>query len=223
MISKIGYKRALTIVVLAAVMAILGASSYLLFRPQTQQIETELQTAKSDAQQRQTEVDKMQTDFNLYEQEKDLYERLSKTGFFGTQNRVTAREKFNTIQKLSKVISVQYDIKPAKIDETRVPPESDFVVIESPITVSLDAVDDLDIYRFVYYLNYAFAGHITINSMELRRDKKVDLEALKQIGTGNPQPLVSAVLDLSWRTMAKKDTISPQDLQTDPNAAEGGQ
>lgn len=222
MISKIGYKRTMTLLTLAGILAVLSGSSYLLFRPQTQSLENELQAARSEVATKRTEVDKMQMDFNLYQQEKDLYERLGRTGFFSAQNRVVAREKFNAIQKLSKVISTQYEVKSATILTDRTPPESEFVVMESPITLSLDAIDDLDIYRFIYYLNYGFAGHITIDSLLMTRDKKVDLEALKQIGTGNPQPLVTAKMELRWRTMAKKDSIAPQDLGIDPNM-EGGQ
>ena len=97
----------------------------------------------------------------LLDHQKDFYDIISRMGFFNDQDRVLARQRFDTMQKLSKIISARYEIKAANILTDEVSPETGFVVMESPITVELAAVDDLDVYRkgaFEIYIPPRVAG-----------------------------------------------------------------
>ena len=222
MIDKIGYKRALTIFILAALLAVMFAGNEFFFKSKVTESEQQLSAAKREASTLSTEIQKMRDDYVLFEKQKDYYAIISRMGFFNDQDRVLARERFDTLQKLSKIISAKYEIKAANILSEETSPETGFVVMESPITVDLAAVDDLDIYRFIYYLNYGFPGHITINKMNITRAAPVTPELLKEIGTGAPPQIVTAKLELDWRTMARKEAIQQQTVAVDPNAPAGG-
>ncbi len=221
MIEKIGVKRVLILVVLIAVLAILFVSTEYVFKPQAEGTQTQLNTVMNEKSQLQREIEKMQADFLLFEKQKGYFEAISKMGFFNDQDRVLARERFDTMQKLSKIISARYEIKAANLLVDESPPETGFVVMESPITVNLSAVDDIDIYRFIYYLNYSFPGHITINSINMTREAEITPEILKQIGTGNPPEIISAKLELDWRTMARKDVLGANTPVAAPAEAAG--
>ncbi len=229
MIAKIGLKRALLILVLAGLLASLFGANEWLFKPKVVESQQQLGTAINELTTLQDEIKKMREDFVLFEKQKDFYETISRMGFFNDQDRVLARERFDTMQKLSKIISARYEIKAANILSDETPPETGFVVMESPITVELAAVDDLDVYRFIYYLNYGFPGHITINSLNIERLGDVTPDVLKQIGTGSPPALVTAKMELDWRTMARKDSIKTGDVAASaspgapPVPAQGGQ
>ena len=175
----------------------------------------------NEKSQLQREIEKMQADFLLFEKQKGYFEAISKMGFFNDQDRVLARERFDTMQKLSKIISARYEIKAANLLTDESPPETGFVVMESPITVNLSAVDDIDVYRFIYYLNYSFPGHITINSIAMKREAEITPEVLKQLGTGNPPEVISAQLELDWRTMARKDALNVVTPAADTAATAG--
>lgn len=216
MIDKIGYKRAFTIFILAGLLVLMVAGNELFIKSQVTKSQTELNARKTESTTLSGEIQKMRDDYITFEKQKDYYAIISRMGFFNDQDRVLARERFDTMQRLSKIISAKYEIKAANILSAETNPETGFVVMESPITVDLAAVDDLDIYRFVYYLNYGFPGHITINKMNITRNATVTPELLKEIGTGTPPQVVTAKLEMDWRTMARKESIQPQ--TTDPNA-----
>lgn len=207
MMGKIGAKRMTLLMVLIALVAALGLSSEFVFAPKNAESQQKLRSVTGEAATLQTEITKMKGDFAAFEHEKAYFETISRMGFFNDQDRVLARERFDTMQKLSKIISARYEIKAANVLTDEADPETGFVVMESPITVTLSAVDDLDVYRFIYYLNYGFPGHITINNLNMERKAEISPTILKEIGTGNPPEIITAKLDLDWRTMARKESI----------------
>ncbi len=222
MISKIGFKRAAVLIVLTAVLVCTFLLDQFVLAPKTLQSQQNLAGVQSETSTLQSEITKIREGFEKFETQKVLYETLKETGFFNNQDRVIARERFDTMQRLSKIISAKYEIKSAILQSQDDPVETTFVLMQSPITVTLSAVDDLDIYRFIYYLNYGFPGHITINNMTMERKSNVSPEVLQQIGSGLPPEMVSATLELDWFTMARKEAIAPQDLANgDPNATGG--
>lgn len=222
MIASIGYKKSLLLFVLAGVLAFLVFSTYFVFQPKAAKSKSELQKLEAQASTLQSEIDQMQQDFVQFDAKKALFENISRMGFFNDQNRVLARERFDTLQKLSKIMSARYEIKPAKVYSQNIPLETGFVVMESPITITLTAIDDIDIYRFIYYLNYGFPGHITIDKLEIKREGSVTPDVLKAIGRGNPPALITAKMDMQWRTMARKESIAPETLSSNTAANPAG-
>jgi hypothetical protein len=176
-----------------------------------------LNIVRSESSELRTQVEKLKTDYAAFEKERDKFEQITRLGFFNAQDRVEAREKFGAIERLSKIMFARYEIKAASIVssekdlQTNVLGEiiaeqsvADYVVIESPVSVSLSAIDDIDIYRFIYYMNYGFPGHVTINQISIQKTEKLTADIIKQIGLGNPQELVTGTIDLTWRTMIQK-------------------
>lgn len=216
MIGKIGYKRAVVILALLGLLGVLFAVNEWVFRPKVIENQRLLNAAKGEIGTLQDELDRMRADYSQFEKQKGFFDTISRIGFFNDQDRVLARQRFDTMQKLSKIISAKYEIKAANILTNEVPAETGYVVMVSPITVELAAIDDLDIYRFIYYLNYAFPGHITINNFSIERKSEISPETLKSIGGGNPTPLVIARMNLEWRTMALREAIKPD--ENVPNA-----
>jgi hypothetical protein len=227
MIGAIGYKRSLLLTMLAGLLGVLIFGSYFVFQPKAISSKAELATLQAQAATLQGDVDQMRENFAQFDTKKVIFENISRLGFFNDQNRVLARERFDTLQKLSKIITARYEIKAANILSQDVPIETGFVVMESPISVTLTALDDIDIYRFIYYLNYGFPGHITINNLDIQRSGEITPATLKDIGTGKPPALITAKMDMQWRTMARKESIAPEiiNTSTDPTTVQavGGQ
>lgn len=218
---QIGAKRILVLLILGGALAALAVANYFILEPQTVSSRNQLSTVMGETATLQGEVEKMRSDFAAFQQQKILFENISKMGFFNDQDRVLARERFETMQKLSKIISARYEIKAANVINDESAEKTGYVVMESPITVELSAIDDLDIYRFIYFLNYGFPGHIAINNMTIERKLDINPETLKRIGTGDPPEIINAKMDMEWRTMARKDAISAQTSQTTADTADG--
>lgn len=207
--NKLGAKKTIVIATLLVIACILVGAEKFIFAPKAEETLNKLNAANSEIATLQTELDKMRADYEIFQKQKLFYESISKMGFFNDQDRVIARERFDTMQRLSKIISARYEIRAANVISDPSAAQTGFVVMESPIAVTLSAIDDLDIYRFIYYLNYGFPGHVAITSLSMERKTDITPSVLKQIGTGSPPEIISATLELDWRTMARKESISP--------------
>lgn len=212
MINAIGKKKLFILIVLFGATLFLGASYYFVLAPQAQSKKNEHDSLKSELSTIQTEIQTMRTDLAFYEKQKSLYEKIEKTGFLNGQNNLSPKERFETLQKRSKIIGLKYEIREPNLSENPSSKETGYVTISSDVSIDVSAIDDLDIYRFIYYLNYAYPGHIKISELVIQRTSDVSKEALKAIGTGGAKELTNAKMNLTWTTMAKKDLIPPEIL-----------
>ncbi len=218
--SSIGAKRFFVLVVCGGVFAVLSLYAYAIIMPQESARKKQRDAAFAEVAQTRADIEKMRSDLVTFETQKQLFEKLNKIGFLNDQNRVLTRARFESLQGLSKIVSAKYEIKAAKITENELSENTGYVTMQSPISLSISAIDDLDIYRFIYYLNYGFPGHIKIINIKIERSGEVTPEALKQIGAGQPPQIISAIMELEWTTMAKKDSI-PAEVLGGADGAEG--
>jgi len=104
-------------------------------------------------------------------------------------------------------MNARYTIKPAKSLVTDKSKEAGHKILETDIDFTLDAIEDSDIYRFVYNLNYGFPGQIAINRFSISRDVAITQPLLRKIGTGGAEALVTGKLNVTWRTMVLDETL----------------
>lgn len=208
MIKQLGFKRVLVLLILLGAVCAGIFFSHFIFGPQMEESQRQLSKLNNENSTLQSELDKMRADFVDFEKQKTDFDRITRLGFFNNQDRVNARERLDTIRQLSKVLSARYEIKAAVMqpDENELQ-STGFVMMQTAIILNISALDDLDVYRFLYYLTYGFPGHISINSLRIERGGEVTPEVLKKIGTGNPPEIIKATIELDWRTLARKDDI----------------
>ncbi len=210
MMKILGAKRVIMLASLLAVNAVLGAFLYLVLIPQKTGTENELRKVRGAVTARRTEVATLKTEYEQIQEQKNLFGDLQRSGFFDTQDRLGARKVIEQIQAESDVLGARYDIKAVNVQENPIAAQSDHVIMHSPVTVSLDALDDKDIYSFIYWFENAFPGHAGVTAMTLERKLDVDEITLKQIGNGVPVILLSATVDFSWNTMVPRTKIPEQ-------------
>jgi hypothetical protein len=207
MIRAIGFQRVVIILALIGACVAMEVFNYTIATPQKKKTTTELQSVQGKISSMRKDLEAMQTNMGIFEARRALFAEMQTKGMFGTQDRVEARDQVNTIQKASKVLNARYEVKPATLEAHDVPDNFDYAVIKSDIRIALSAVDDTDIYRFIYFLNYAYPGHITIRDLAMSRTLKIDEYLLKEVGHGRAPAIVEGTLELEWRTLARKDEI----------------
>jgi len=232
MIKSLGFKRVFILSIFGGLLVFLALVYFVVLVPQAESSAQELASIQAESATLQTEVEQMTSSYAFFESQKPIFEKMNRLGFFAGQDRVLARERFDSIQKMSKIISAKYEIKAASMmaEEKQTDPitgldvpQSPFAVMESSITVSLSAIDDLDVYRFLYFLNYGFPGHLTVNSIAIERKVKLTPELLKQVGQGTPPEIITATMELTWRTMSRRDGVSKNGEPQPLNVSGGAQ
>jgi hypothetical protein len=71
----------------------------------------------------------------------------------------------------------------------------------SPVKVELEALDDVDVFKYIYLVEKFFPGHVTITKIELERKSQITGPVLRSIASGDNPQLVNAKIEMLWRTM----------------------
>ncbi len=205
MIQLIGVKRLMIIAILAGVCCVLGLGSYLYMIPQNDKLEKDLRQIKSDISFKRSESDRFRQEMAEIQNEKNTYQSLQTLGFLGEQSRLEARKRIEAIQSYSRVLSARYNITPGVIEDVETAKDADRVVLKSKISIEIDALDDADVYSFVYLLENAFIGYVSITSVSIERVLDLNEVTLRQIGSGIPAVLVKAKIELEWKTLMSRE------------------
>ena len=204
MIEVLGMRRVAFIAAMVALNVTLAASVYLFVLPQKEKTDRELRTVRAEISQKRSEILRMQTEQQQIEEQKDVFETLKKSDFFGEQDRYVARRTIEAIQTQSHVLSAQYTIGAAEQETSEKTDQAGQAIMSSPVEIKLDALDDIDVYSFVYWVENAFPGHVGIDKITLKREAELNEATLRQIGSGTPVTLVSGEVGFSWPTMIPK-------------------
>ena len=208
MIRVIGLQRVLILVLLAVLLGALFFYGMFVLKPEIVREQRELALNQSKISEMTANMDKLVQGMELFTEQKEEFEVIQKYGFFDPQNRVLARQHLNLMQKESRLLSAKYTIKPAVTEKNKIALEAGYKVLNTDIEFILEAIEDLDIYNFIYLLNYGFPGQISIKELKISRDQEVTQPLLRQIGVGKATPLVKAVFLVNWRTMVADDSLS---------------
>lgn len=205
MIKILGAKRVFILVVLAAVNICLGALVYVVVIPGSAQSKIDLQGLDGQISTRRQEIAGIQGEIERFSAQKDQFNELHKMGFFSSQDRIMARAKFDELRTLSRILSAKYKIDQATYETNEQIAKAGHVILKSAVTVGLEAISDVDIYRFLYLLDSAFPGHAAVESLKLTKTTDVTQALLRQIGNGVAAPLVTGEMEFVWRTVLPED------------------
>lgn len=214
MIKVLGVRRIVMLLALLGVNALFAYLAYMHLIPQKDIKERELRGVRGQASTLQADIDGLQIEFEQLDEQREEFEVLKKDGFFDGQSRRQAELIFQKIQERSGVISAVASVSAGDFEENVEAEKAGHNILKSPITINIEAVNDLDVFRYIYLVDEFFPGHVAIDSINLERQSDVSGTVLRGIASGKNPPLVTAQLELLWRTMIPKD----QETQT-----QGGQ
>ena len=216
MIRSIGIHRFLALVCLAGLSLFLAFYSFYSLQPDLRTAELELNQSRTEVIEMTDNIDYLASGMNQFEQQKDTFEKVRAMGFFDPQNRQETRQRISAMQRESLLISARFNIKPAITEENEKAAEAGYKIINTDMEFTLEAVEDSDIYNFVYLVNYGFPGQILIKEFSVEREKEITPELIRQIGVIDPDPVVvTGKLRVNWRTMVPDQSISISEESTD--------
>lgn len=212
MIQVIGVKRILIVLFLVAINAALAAALYLYLMPESQKTERTLRSTRSQVSQMRSDAAELRTDIAQIEEKKNYYNNLEKLGFRSDQNRLVARRRIMDIQQYSKVLKAGYQIGSANVVQNSILQDSNQAILESEIAVDIDAMDDVDFYSFIYWLQNTFPGHVVVDQINLTRVQDVNDITIRRIGSGDPVTMVRGKIIGRWRTVVPQDVVNASNI-----------
>lgn len=205
MIKVLGPRRLFVLFVLIGVNAVLAFLLYYQLVPQQLELEREVRIAQRTASEKQEDIQKLQIELDKLVEQQDIFNALERDGFLGSQNRRDAERLFESTQQQNQIISAVASVRPAVIDNNEVAAKADHVILSSPVEITLEAIDDIDIYRYLVTLLQRFPGHLSIDEVLMSREMDISNPVLRGISVGEDIGLVKGTLNLSWRTMVPQE------------------
>lgn len=201
MIKILGIKRVAAIAVLSAIGLFMVAILFGLVLPELQKTERDLRVVRASVANGRAELDQLKNDFDFFKEQRYLFEDLQQVGFFGAQDRYEAKKRIEAIQDQANILHMHYNISPAVVEENKNAAKADYVVLKTAATVDVEAMDDLDFYSFMYWIDNAFTGQVSITGFDMERVLDVNSKTLRHIGSGAATTLLKGSLSFEWRTL----------------------
>jgi hypothetical protein len=218
MMGILGVKRIVILLVLVVLNVGFAVGVYAYLSPQKMQKQRDLNGLRGQIGTLQGDIDRLQVEFDQLEVQQAKFDMLNEHGFFGTQGRRQAEKTLESIQKQAGVISAVASIKAGAVEDNEEAQKADHKVLKSEITIRVEALDDTDVFRYLYLLEKFFPGHVAVTELLLERKADVSGTVLRGIASGANPPLVQADIQLIWRTMIPQSEI----INVEPATESGG-
>lgn len=211
MIRILGTKRVLTLVILVALNAAFAVGVYMYLGPESVKKNNELMGMRGQIATVVGDIERMQLEFDQLEDQQAAFDVLKEDDFLKPMNRRQAELLIEKITKEVGVKSAVASIQRGHIEQNDEAQKAAYRVLVSEVKIYIKAVEDIDVYRYIYYVNKLFPGHISIDGLEISRKMDVNGAVLRSIASGNVPELVEAQVDISWRTMVPEAEAREQE------------
>lgn len=211
MIRILGLKRIILLGLLVVLNVLLAAAVYLYMNPQEVKKQRELQGVQGEIATLSDDISRMQIEFDDIERQKSRFQELVNDGFFRDQSRREAEELIRRIQVSSNVVTASASIASGEVVDDEEAAKAGYKILKSPVSLTIEALDDVDVYRYLYMVQRYFPGYITYEKLTMERMAAVDASVLRALASGATVPLVKASINMTWQTMIP-----------DPNASTDG-
>jgi len=194
------------ILIIIILLGLTGAGYYysnVYTAPVQRQLGGQISMAKSETATMRQEMSDLQSGYDKFVDIKDDYDFLVNVGFFDEQDRLETQKLIEIIQKQSRVISAKYSIKPLSVVDSSLAESANAQLLLTNTDFVITAVEDADIYNFVFLLTKGFPGHVEVTDFNIKKLTDVTQPLLRQIGSGQVVPLVEATLKIKWSTLKK--------------------
>jgi hypothetical protein len=206
MINVIGIRKIILLATLLVMNGLAGAGVYLYFKPSVEKIEKDLRAATSSITNNSTMITKLNQDFKVLQEQKENYTNLVGLGFFKEQDRFLAPKRLEIIREESGLLKARYKFGSARELSNEHANKAEHVVLNSEVRIDgIEAMDDMDIYKFIYLIDNTFTGQVSITSMSFERVRELDNKILHKIALGEDVSLIEGSLVFEWRTMIPED------------------
>lgn len=201
MLGVLGAKRIAVIVFLLCLNVVLGASVYMYLIPHEMKQNGKLNALRREVSTARADIARMEVEFEQIQDQKAEFEALEKKGFFKNQSRRQAEDAFGRIQKDSGVNAAVASISAGNLEDNAEAKKAKHKILSSPVQIKLEAIDDVDLFHYFFLVGNYFPGHVTVEKVEIKRQADVSGTVLRGIASGKNPPLVTATVDVLWRTM----------------------
>ncbi|HBH27044.1 MAG TPA: hypothetical protein DDX54_06555 [Rhodospirillaceae bacterium] len=200
-VSVLGVGRTVLLLALVVANGLCAAVIYGYLGPAQQWAQRNVSSLRGEVATLRTDIRDMRTTLADIVAQKAFFEQIQAQGFFTAQDRPQAEDLLMAVETDSGVVAAKASIKRAEILREPQALKASHVVLQSPIEVEIEALDDLSVWRYISMLQSRFPGYIQMDELETERVGKLDASVLRAIVRGESPILVKARVTFAWYTM----------------------
>lgn len=208
MIKAVGYNKILLIVILGALLVATFLYNKEYLAPELLNQQRKLAAINSEISTMTNDLDQLRNQLSQFEKEKEDFASIQALGFFDSQNRVETKKLISQMQRESRLLTARYTVKPAQYISDDKTLEAGYKILKTDMNFKLEAIEDVDIYKFIYLLNYGFPGQLHINDFVISKEADITLPLIRKIGVGQSESIIGATLNITWQTMVPDETTA---------------
>lgn len=133
--------------------------------------------------------------------QKGTFEEIQRRGFFSNQDRSEAEIIIKSMERIPGIIKTSARIGQVNIIRDEIALKAGHVILESPVEIDIESVDDISVLRYISEINKNFKGYVVLKSMNAERTEIFDAALLRDIANGKNTALVKTKLFFLWYTM----------------------
>ena len=202
-LSVLGKSRIVVASSIITVNILLLLTIFLYLYPAHSSAKIKLSTVEAESRKLSSDISKMSDETDGILAQKDNFEKLENSGFFLDQDRKNAENVLLQIREDSGVISAKASIEQGDVIKDTRAKTAGRVVLESDVSVRIEAMDDVYIYRYIELAKERMSGDISIVKISAQRTSDINADTLRAIQMGENPVLIEADVQLVWHTMIK--------------------
>lgn len=216
MISILGIQRVALLIGLLVLNLIGFGLAHFFIGPSASALERSVSVNRSEGSRIQAEIESLQDQFVQLDTQQVVFNTLKERDFFEPQGRRDAEKILREVQERSGVFSAKVGISAASVKPNEIAQRASHSVLKSPVNITVQAFDDLNIFQYIYILRENFPGYLSIDKFSLSRPRDVDANFLRDITLQEGAAPLQASLEMTWSTMV------PDDVAGVDNSLNGG-
>lgn len=205
--NALGKQRIQLLVFMLLLNAALIGSYYYYIQPFKQESVRELRNMRADANQRRAKIRELRLEFAKLMPKIGYYQRMRQSGFFNDQKRTIVQDKIKQYRDRANLLVAKYSIDSAEVIDDPDAKEAGHVILSSPVTIEMEALDDIDIYTFINLMQKDFPGNMDIRKITVERKRDIKTELLQNVASGEPKVLMEAEMQFRWRSMIQESKL----------------
>lgn len=206
MITILGIRRIILFAVLLLISAGAGYGAFYYLQPENEKLERNIRSIQGETSKHWKQADAYTSDYNEILELDEKYQRIMNINLVSTQNRSDATALMDEINIVTD-IKGQYDIGQGKIIRDEQAEAAGYVILASPVKISMQSLDDLSVYEYIYWLENTIPGYASFDSFVFERVMPFNDSLLKKVGNGTDVPMIQGDIGFNWLTLVSREFV----------------
>lgn len=135
------------------------------------------------------------------------YKDILDAGYLENQDRIIIQRNFDRMADVSKIINANYTATRGEVLPDDQAEEAGYALVKTDIRVSLESIDDIKIYDFLYLIDQFYPGITNMRSIRVEKVRELSRASLMEMTGSEPEPLAEGAVEFEWISLVPETDL----------------